>query len=351
MYVEARALLILGLLDDDCTRLDSALSRIERSVDLLRACGDRWNEEVALNATGLLHKELGRPVEARAYFDEALSICDELGFRSGAACVLGNLAWLELATGDLDRAIERCHQSVALARAVGHRFFEASGLATLAAIEARRDRLAAARAAFEQAEACAQEFPSPSLRASIDVSRGSLELAEGRAARARGDEAAALGFERAARARLERANTLSRELCDGDVRTAMRALRAELGPIDEQKRAPSWLRVWGECAAFQVEGGEPVDLARFGVHRRVLVELVRAHEEGSGARRSVTELFARVWPDERVGLRSMRNRVHVALCALRKAGLASALESHADGYRLARGVRLEREATPSPTGD
>lgn len=340
--IQGRALLVLGLLDDDCARLDSALARIERAVDLLRECGDRWSEEIALNATGLLCAELGRPVEARAYFDEALSICEDFGFRSGAACVLQNLAWLEASTGDERRAVERWHQAIAIAREVGHRYFEASAMAALAANDARRDRVAQAREGFAKAIACAQGFPSPSLLASIDVLEGALDLAEARALRAIGDEASAVDRERSARRRSELARALPLALRDGEVRTALRMLDAELAPTSKDNVGPSVLRVWEDGAAFQLDDGELVDLRRFGVHRRVLSELLRARAEAPELRRSVAELFAGVWPGERVGVRSMRNRVHVALCALRKAGLASALESHAEGYRIAPSVRVER---------
>lgn len=341
-YIEARAQLVLALLDDDGGRLDAALSRYERAVELFRACADRWNEEITLNAMALLYVELGRFVEARAHYDEALAICDELGLRSGAACVLGNMGWLELATGDSERAIERWHQSIAVAREVGHRFFEASSTASLAAIEARLDRVESARAAFATAEQRVSEYPSPSLRALLDVLRGVLDLAEARLARARQQDARAAQWEQSARDRLARARALPDSVRDGDVRTAERLLVTELSPASDARRGAAWIIVWGACEAFQVEGGERVDLRRFGVHRRVLAELIAAHEREPAARRSVAELFSAVWPGERVGVRSMRNRVHVALCALRKAGLASALESHAEGYRLALGVRVER---------
>lgn len=341
-YIEARAQLVLALLDDDGGRLDAALARYDRAVAHFRACGDRWNEEITLNATALLHAELGRPVEARAHFDEALAICDELGLRSGAACVLGNMGWLEFSTGDVERAIERWHQSIAVAREVGHRFFEASSAASLGAIEARLDRLESARASFATAEQRVSEYPSPSLRAQVELLRGVLDLAEARLARATQQDARAAQWEQSARERLTRARALPDEVRDGDVRTAERLLFAELAPERDARQAPAWIALWGACEAFQVEGGERVDLRRFGVHRRVLTELIDAHEREPSARRSVAELFSAVWPGERVGVRSMRNRVHVALCALRKAGLAAALESHAEGYRIARGVRVER---------
>lgn len=67
---------------------------------------------------------------------------------------------------------------------------------------------------------------------------------------------------------------------------------------------------------------------------RVLAELVAARDGGSVSPLRVETLLARVWPNETLVGRSGRNRLYVALTALRKAGLAGAIERIEDGYRL-----------------
>lgn len=341
--LEGRALLTLGLLDDDRARLEPALARVEAAIERLRAAGDRWNEESALNAAGLLHDELGRPAEARACFDEALSICAELGFRAGTACVLGNLGWVEEAAGDRARSVERFHQSTTLARDVGHAILEAQFTASLGAVEALRGRLPASREAFAAAERCAEGCPSPALHADIATLRGLLDVAEAESARAQGDRPRAERHEALARARLASALALTPEHGSGDVRLAIRRLARALDAAEPPARPTTTLRLRDAAASFQLGDSEPVDLARQGVLRRVLAALVEARIDAPGVPRDVAALFASAWPGERIGARSMRNRVHVALTALRKAGLADAIESHADGYRIASWVRVERD--------
>ncbi len=67
---------------------------------------------------------------------------------------------------------------------------------------------------------------------------------------------------------------------------------------------------------------------------RVLAELVGTRERGSVSPLRVETLLARVWPNETLVGRSGRNRLYVALTALRKAGLSAAIERVDDGYRL-----------------
>jgi DNA-binding winged helix-turn-helix (wHTH) protein len=52
------------------------------------------------------------------------------------------------------------------------------------------------------------------------------------------------------------------------------------------------------------------------------------------------ELIAAVWPGEIIAPHAAKNRLHVALSALRKAGLAEIIQRVDGGYRLDPGVPI-----------
>jgi predicted ATPase len=350
VQLEGRALLLIGLAHDDQGRLEPALVAIEAALEKLRAAQDRWQEEVALNAAGLLHDELGRPLEARACFDEALAICTELGFRAGAAIITGSLGWLDAAAGRLDAAAGRFLQAMAFSDEVGHVIARTHSRASLGAIEAMRGRTDAAERAFADAEACLREAPSPSARTSIETLRGLLDVARARAADRGGPAASAHLAE--ARRRLEAARRAPGPSQSGDVRLAVRVLARALGdaPTTPAPQEPGWLCVSEGCVVFQIEGGEPVDLARHGTLRRVLDALVRARRDAPGQPLDAATLFAASWPGERIGMRAARNRLYVALSKLRKLGLSGVLSSRDDGYLIAPTLRVDHAPLRLPHG-
>jgi len=333
LLFEGRALLTIGLVHDDRGRLEPALATTEAALERLRAAGDRWMEQAALDAAGLLHFELGRPDEARACFEEALAICEELGFRAGAACITGNLGWLDQVSGDLDLAVTRFHRAIAEARAVGHTLVAAQFLASLGAAEAMRDRREAATDAFAEAERTAA--PSPAQRASIETLRGFLDLAHARAAAGNGDRAAGARHQGDAERRLEQARDAPEAERNGDVRLAIKLLAEALGEGFPTSRRPASLRIDASTRSIGLERGDVVDLSRHPRLWRVLEAVVRAERP-----LDADAVFQAGWPDERIGKRSAKNRVHVALSTLRKMGLAGIIESGEQGYRIASGVSV-----------
>lgn len=66
----------------------------------------------------------------------------------------------------------------------------------------------------------------------------------------------------------------------------------------------------------------------------VLKALVRSHTDDAEAALPPEALFAAGWPGEKASLDAQKNRVRVAVAALRKAGLADTVETVAAGYRL-----------------
>lgn len=112
------------------------------------------------------------------------------------------------------------------------------------------------------------------------------------------------------------------------------------GPREDLPR----LIVHEDGAWFRLGDAEPVSLRPRSPAARTLAVLARRAADGLV---SVDDLVEQVWPHEPLVGRSGRNRLYVALTALRKAGLAALIERAADGYRLT-GVGVVRSPSAEP---
>jgi hypothetical protein len=108
----------------------------------------------------------------------------------------------------------------------------------------------------------------------------------------------------------------------------------------------SGLRVEREGRWFEVSGGERVDLARKRTLRPLLKTLIENRRTHPGLALDVDGLFAAVWPDEFCLPDARKNRVYVAVAALRKMGLDRALTTRGDGYLLPADLDMELVDTP-----
>jgi hypothetical protein len=106
------------------------------------------------------------------------------------------------------------------------------------------------------------------------------------------------------------------------------------------QRAPR-LEIARDGAWFRLAGGAIVDLSRRRVLRNVLIALAHQRLRAPGVAATSAELFASAWPDERIGRDSARNRLYVAINALRDLGLRAALVRRVDGYLIPPRIVLE----------
>lgn len=90
---------------------------------------------------------------------------------------------------------------------------------------------------------------------------------------------------------------------------------------------------------FRVGGAEATDIAG----RKALPELLVAIAGARGEALDPYELAEAGWPDEKLHPETAKNRVYVAVHALRKMGLAELLRTEGGGYSLADGVTVEME--------
>lgn len=90
---------------------------------------------------------------------------------------------------------------------------------------------------------------------------------------------------------------------------------------------------------FQVGANEKIEIAG----RKALPELLVAIASAGGDSLDPYELAEAGWPGEKLHPETAKNRVYVAVHALRKMGLAEMLRTEGGGYALADGVNYEME--------
>jgi len=86
--------------------------------------------------------------------------------------------------------------------------------------------------------------------------------------------------------------------------------------------------------SYLIKAGERVELQRRGPMRRILVALMKAHQQSPGQVVSTDELFAQGWPDQKIARESAKKRVYTAIWTLRSLALEEDIISGEGGYLL-----------------
>ncbi|MEU8568801.1 BTAD domain-containing putative transcriptional regulator [Streptomyces pathocidini] len=129
--------------------------------ELSRRVGDRWLLAQLEGAHGEVTLMRGGFQEARAAFEEALRLCDELGASNERPFLLLRLAQVAYEEGDDEAARELSRHAREEGERYGVRDTQAFGLFLLALIALRREDVAGARELCEQARAAAENATPP----------------------------------------------------------------------------------------------------------------------------------------------------------------------------------------------
>jgi predicted ATPase len=170
----------LGALESSRGRLLSARTYQAESAQLHRACGSRLLLAKSLGNLGIVKVATGDLDEARAHLEEALAMVGPLADARAEGLIRGNLGICLAQIGDLDRAAHMLTAAVALLERVYSPFVTAYFNAHLAAVEADRDDLPHAEAAFAIASEHLSGAGHPVAEALTMVIRGHLEMARHR---------------------------------------------------------------------------------------------------------------------------------------------------------------------------
>jgi hypothetical protein len=295
----------------------------------------------------MLLLELGR-------YEEAAQQVALVSSGQPEARVRGMISWchacLRYEMGDAEQALALYRSATDDLRYVGSTVYEGAALASMGALLAQSDDVAAATHTFDRAASLQTD---PWMKAAYEVHRGHLDLAMSRAARATGDTASAARHASEARRRLRDADEVASSSVD--VRFAVRMLERALATagdpeaarLDASSPSPTAavLQIGAEGKWFRAPSGARVELPRRRQLRRLIMALAKRRIEAPGEPLSVDALLRAVYPDERFAVStSGAMRIYNGLARLRTLGLRSVLLSRGNGYLLDPAVVAEIES-------
>jgi len=308
--------------------------------------------------------ERGRYREAVEGYERMLVVSDRLGDEGARGCALGNLAVIAHEEGRRDEALDRYAASIEVLSRLGDRvilpIYASSRALLLRELGRAEDAVHAAEEGSRLArEGSRDQILSLATEGALLAGVGMVERADERLGEAeeKADriddtnlfETVTLfrtiwrlssnhpdGYHEAHAAHWEAIHGPARNVRHRLAARLLSQLLEERGERHRCEVAPKdALILDADCGSFRLPGAtQPIQLKQEGPVRRLLVALARERRRSPGAYVSGTELVARVWPGERIVARAAKNRLHVALSTLRKAGLKAQIERSADGYRL-----------------
>ena len=327
-------------------RLDAAEESLQQALAVSHEGGYRLLEGRVRGELSVSSMLRGAPEEALEGLIEAEGILEEVGDRRVRCVFAGYRAAAHHLAGQLREASRRYDRARRDAVELGLRRFDVYFGALDAMAHADLDELEAAERRLEASADMAATHGDPAIVAIVDLARAQVELARARAAARDGRPTRAETLLRAARSA---ATTAGQEGGAGtpldarslDVRiTRMlfeRALTDTAEAIDMPELAQESrirLIVDHEGRWFRLGEELATDVGRRSAVRRLLVTLCRQHLESPGVPIARAALAAAVWPGERLVADSAKNRLHVALSSLRKAGMRPHVLTLEGGYLL-----------------
>ena len=342
-------------------RWEEAEGHLRWSFDAAEQAGERFLAACSGYNLGRLSLNLGRLEEADEVLHRALAYFGSVGNRASEAYVRIELGVLHLEREELGLAREQLIAAVEQLARAPHTLVRCYAQLTLAQVALAADRLAEARSWHEHCLGATVRLNHRPLEglvhcvgAGIEFVAGSRELcvaARDRAAELLADSSWAEGLGLFALAEAFAGGDL--DMTNIQTQARARASLPLLGGGATQRFAPSAaylsgprvlpsslavgrerLRMEGEGRWFEVGEQERVDLSRKRTLRPLLRALVDASRLHPGEAMSVDAVFSSVWGGELCLPDARKNRVYVAVAALRKMGLSEVILTRGDGYLL-----------------
>ena len=398
-----RALVSQGMALEARGTFDRAEACYGEALDLARKLGDRWEEARTRSKMGTLCLFVNRWEEARNHLNWSIRHAQEIGDLFIGTCSAYNLGRLELNAADLGAAEQQLQAALEGFVAMGNRNSEAFVRVELGVLHLDRRAFDEARQHLRQADQALGGQGDSLIGGYCQLTLAEVELVAGQLDEARrwhragADQVQALdhavlqgiahciaaGIEFQAedreasqqhrdearrllgdsewgegRALLAVVEALLGEELDLDAvddQARARALRTLLpgdegrpsqdtrspAPVERPKEVPTdALLVHPDARWFHPPEGNQVDLTRKRTLRPLLLTLVNHRLEEPGKALDVEELFAAVWPGERILPDARKNRVYVAVASLRKLGLDAVLTTRGDGYLLREDIEV-----------
>ncbi|MEM9598138.1 MAG: tetratricopeptide repeat protein, partial [Acidobacteriota bacterium] len=183
-HLEAAALLDLGNLKTNLSRLDEAEADLERALDLFRQQGDRIYEAETLVSVSGLRASRGDWPGAQGLAERAVAIQEETGDRIGLARSLHTLGVTHSEQWNLEAAVDTFERAVEIERELGIPYMLATTLNSLGNTLPYLERFEEAEVTLLEALTLARSVGNPSLEGMVISNLGNILLATERPAEA-----------------------------------------------------------------------------------------------------------------------------------------------------------------------
>jgi predicted ATPase len=333
---------------------DNATAMIElaRARDLLHSAGDVREEGFVLMMLGSRLLDEGKLVDARRDCTRGLEALRAAGDHRSAAWCEVLLALTDAEEGDLLAARTRLDAALASFRTIGDAHTEGLVLGYLGNVALEQGALADAEDHYSDARTKLAEVGDAGAEGMFTGAAGVVDAALGREAAARERFARARALldtdgRAARRDALEIMETVLEPVrrrrayaCAEEVRFARRvvAQTAGLAGLGGSRRAdaksPNELVVAADGSWLRTARGDVVKLGAGGAQRGVVRRLAEERVRYPGRAISRGDLVRAGWPGESILPAAAKNRLHVTIARLRRAGLDGLLLHDADGYML-----------------
>ncbi|MBL8678508.1 MAG: hypothetical protein JNK05_05060 [Myxococcales bacterium] len=326
-------------------RGDGARARalLDEALSAARAIVDPRRQTTCLYCLGLIAHGDARLEDAEDYYEQAIAIATaqrDPGHEGLATLMLGVVA---LERGSADRACALARSARETLSAVDPAT-AAVALAYVAVALAGQGLAERARESFEVARELLRDTEGATPKALCERLESVVEWAEAREAARHAKHRRAERLVASARARRE----AHAERESIDLRIAARVVDQWIAR--EATAAPSdgALVVALDGSWFALAGAPRVSLARHRAAQRLLRALAIQRVEHPGKGLSHATLVSRGWPGQRILESAAALRLRKAIEQLRRAGLASVLETQPGAYALSEAipVRLSDESRP-----
>ncbi len=294
----------------DDGRLVEARRELQSALQLLRRAGDVRSEGWAVTLLALVETEEGATSKARSLLDEALARMREIGDEHTEGLVLGYLGGVALEQGLLPDAESAYRDAIVRLSKAGDRGSEGVVTAAAAVVDYMLRRYPVARDGFERALALVKDDARAARRQAVELLASIMLDVTPEPLRSE-PPAEEIRFARRILAMLDR--------------------RAEAAPMSCE--SPE-LVVANDGSWIRMEGGRVAKLGRDRPIARVMARLALERVRHPGRPLPLQSLVRAGWPGERVLPAAARNRLHVTIARLRRAGLDRALVHGDDGYYL-----------------
>ena len=332
-------------------RDDEAIVELAQARDLLHRAGDRREEGFVLMMLGSRLLDGGRLRDARRDCTSGLAQLRLAGDHRSAGWCEVLLALLDAEEGDLSSARSRLDGALAVFRVVGDVHTEGLVLGYLGNVALEQGAFADAETSYREARLRLAEVGDHGSEAMSIAGAAVVDVALGRdaAARSRLGEARALLRDDPRAARHAAVEILAAVLAPSaaadaasavdteEVRFARRVV-AQLRGVSGRAHAPGTARddafvIAADGSWFRAPDGSTGRFAK-GALRSIVLRLAQERLRYPGRVVTPAALVRAGWPNESMLAGAAKNRLHVTIARLRRAGLAGMLARDEDGYAL-----------------